>query len=89
MAKINVFGLVPPNVNTCSYIFSFSPDGKLYFGFGRKVPPDYRLKPRYRNKYPHLEPAKIPHIHKCGAAGTETKYHGKWVSLGGSVNLTK
>jgi len=75
MAEFNVFGLVPPNVYTCSYVWSFSPDGTIFFGFGRKVPPDSRLKRVNRGKYI-----------KCGAAGTAAKYHGKWVSLGGSVN---
>jgi hypothetical protein len=51
-------------------LFSVEPrTGRTYFAFARKVPPEGRV-----NWQGFL----------AGAAGTDSKYHGKWVSFGGT-----
>jgi hypothetical protein len=55
------------------YVYALDPQGVAHFGFGRKVPPGRRT------------PFRAPKgsAAKTGAAGTDAKYQGKWVSLGG------
>lgn len=55
------------------YVYALDPQGVAHFGFGRKVPPARRTPFR----------ARAGSTFRTGAAGTDAKYHGKWVSLGG------
>ena len=67
MAQINIF-----NNNfqyTASYIYSRDSKGVFHFALARKVPPGSRIR-LGKNK-------------NSGAAGTKSKYHGKWGTFGG------
>ena len=53
---------------TAVYVYAVEPGtGEVRFGMARKVPPGRRIR----------------NHGAAGAAGTNAKYHGKWVSLGG------
>jgi WW domain len=66
--RLNVFD--KKCTQTASYIYTVDADGVVYFGLVRKVPANSRTG--YRS------------AQRTGAAGTSSKYYGKWTNVGGS-----